>query len=371
MTVKKKTKNKNKLLASLALLALFTILFKSCGIKPNSWQPPTKPEFTDKLKINKELLSSQKIDLNGWYGPEDILFDDEGNMYCGVHIAENDFSDGKILKIASNGEVEIYYDANSWVAGLHFDANNNLIALSHKEGLISISPQKQVTVLAKKDEKGREFLIPNGLDIASDGNIYFSNTSHKSAYNVKFGRKLIMELKEDGGLYKYNPKTNKVSTLIDGTYFGNGVVLSKNEDFLLLTETSKYRVLKYWLKGDKKGTQEIFMDNLPGFPNGISIRENGSFWLGFSTVRNDMLDNIHSKKFMKKVTFGLPEFLQPKQEAFGMILNVSEKGEIISALFDDSGKIIPEAGAVKQNKNTLYIGGDNLPYIAYYSISKD
>ena len=45
------------------------------------------------------------------------------------------------------------------------------------------------------------------------------------------------------------------------------------------------------------------MDNLPGFPNGISIRENGSFWLGFSTVRNDMLDNIHSKKFMKKVTF--------------------------------------------------------------------
>lgn len=181
MTIKKKTTNKNKLWASLALLALFTVLFKSCGIKPNSWQPPTKPEFTDKLKINEELLSSQKIDLNGWYGPEDIVFDDEGNMFCGVHIAENDFSDGKILKIASDGEVEIYYDANSWVAGLHFDANNNLIALSHKEGLISISPQKQVTVLAKKDEKGREFLIPNGLDIASDGNIYFSNTSHKSA----------------------------------------------------------------------------------------------------------------------------------------------------------------------------------------------
>ena len=56
MTDKKKSKNKNKLWVSLALLTLFTISFKSCGIKPNSWQPPTKPEFTDKLKINKELL---------------------------------------------------------------------------------------------------------------------------------------------------------------------------------------------------------------------------------------------------------------------------------------------------------------------------
>ena len=81
MTVKRKSKNKNKHWVSLALLALITIFFKSCGIKPSSWQPPTKPKFTNKLKINKELLSSQKIDLNGWYGPEDILFDDEGNMY--------------------------------------------------------------------------------------------------------------------------------------------------------------------------------------------------------------------------------------------------------------------------------------------------
>ena len=46
-----------------------------------------------------------------------------------------------------------------------------------------------ITELADRDEKGRPFLIPNGLDIASDGNIYFSNTSHKSAYNIKYGRK--------------------------------------------------------------------------------------------------------------------------------------------------------------------------------------
>ena len=292
-------------------------------------------------------------------------------MYCGVHIGEQDFSDGKILKISSDGIVEIFYDAGSWVAGLHFDNDENLIALSHKEGLIKISPNKEVTILAKTDENGRQFLIPNGLDISSNGMIYFSNTSHESAYNIKYGRKLIMEIKPTGGLYAYNPKTEKVTTLIEGTYFGNGVVLSQNEDFLLMTETTKYQITKYWLKGDNAGNSEVFMENLPGFPNGISKREDGSFWLGFSTQRNDALDKIHPKKGMKKLVYALPEFMQPKQDKYGIVLNMSEGGKILSSLYDTSGTVIPEAGSVKENNGFLYIGGDIVPYIAVYKLSDE
>ena len=347
------------------LSILISIIFiQSCALNPISWQPPKKAV----MEVNDKLISSKKIDLKGWHGPEDIVFDEQGNLYCGVHIAEQDFSDGKILKISPDGDVNVFYDAGSWVAGLHFDYQNNLIALSHKHGLISISPEKQIIVLANKDENNRPFLIPNGLDIASDGNIYFSNTSHRSAYSIKYGRKLIMELKPNGGLYQYNPITKKVTTLIDGTYFGNGVVLSQNEDFILMTETTKYRIIKYWLKGKKKGEKEIFMDNLPGFPNGISIREDGSFWLGFSTKRNDALDKIHPKKSMKKIVYGLPEFMQPKQDEYGIILNISEEGKVLSSIYDTTGKVIPEAGAVKENNGVLYIGGDFIPFIGCYKI---
>ncbi|PWJ43099.1 SMP-30/gluconolactonase/LRE family protein [Sediminitomix flava] len=349
---------------------LLLLFFTSCSLEPSAWNPPKKPKFENELSTNQQLLSAQKIALKTWVGPEDIIFDDLGNLYCGVHKGVNDFSDGKILKISPTGTVEIFYDAGSWVAGLHFDKANNLIALSHKEGLICISPNKEVTVLAKKNEKQLPFLIPNGLDIASDGMIYFSNTSSSSPYTVKYGRKLIMELKAEGGLYQYNPYTKKVRTLINGTYFGNGVVLSKNEDFLLMTETSKYRIIRYWLKGEKQGTSEVFMDNLPGFPNGISIREDGSFWLGFSTCRNDALDNVHAKTGFKKLIYGLPEVLQPKQQAFGMILNISSEGEILNALFDLEGNVIPEAGAVKEFDGHLYIGGDNIPYIGKYKLER-
>ena len=68
----------------------------------------------------------------------------------------------------------------------------------------------------------------------------------------------------------------------------------KNTRFL-----KKYRILKYWLKGKKAGTSEIFLDNLAGFPNNISRKENGNFWVGFTTKRNDQLDDLHPKKSMK------------------------------------------------------------------------
>lgn len=347
---------------------LLMLNFFSCKIHPVAWEPAPAPAFTQETALNNELVSMDKILLEGWAGPEDIIFDSIGNLYCGVHKSENDFSDGKILKVYPEGKVEVFYEAGSWVAGLHFDDKGNLIALSHKQGLISISPQKKITILAEEDDKGRKFYIPNGIDIDNNQNIYFTNTSYDNPYTIKYGRKLILEMKPNGGLYKYDPFAQKVTTLIDGTFFGNGVVLSKDETFLLMVETTKYRVLKYWLKGEKTGKTEVLMDNLPGFPNGISIREDGSFWLGFTTKRNDALDKIHPKPGMKKLVYALPAWLQPKQEKFGMVMNISEDGLIKKVLFDTTGSQVPEAGAVKEFNGYLYIGGDNLPYIVKYKL---
>jgi len=354
--------------SSIPRLLLGVLYLSACAIHPQAWSPPVQPSFQGALQLNNALTQVEQLSLNGYYGPEDIVMDVHGNLYCGAHSARNDFSNGAILKLSPDGDLSVFYEAESWVAGLHFDPDSNLIALSHKQGLISINKKGEVTVLASHDEKGRPFLIPNGLDIARDGAIYFSNTSHQASYDVKYGRKLILELNPQGALYQYSPKTGEVKTLIEGTYFGNGVVLSKDESFLLLTETSKYRILKYWLKGNRAGTSEVLMSNLPGFPNGISIREDGSFWLGFSTVRNEALDNIHPKKGMKKLIYALPNFLQPRQQRFGMVLNINENGEVLRGLFDPNGILVPEAGAVKEFKGVLYMGGDLVPVISKFHL---
>ena len=155
---------------------------------------------------------------------------------------------------------------------------------------------------------------------------------------------------------------------LNGNYFANGLALSEDESFLLVSETSKYRILKYWLKGSKTGQSEVLIDNLAGFPNNIFRRDNGNFWIGFTTKRNDQLDGIHPKKGLKKMVYGLPSFLQPKAEKFGMIMEISEEGKLIQALFDSKGEAVMEAGAIIEHENKLYIGGDVVSYISKYNM---
>jgi sugar lactone lactonase YvrE len=216
------------------------------------------------------------------------------------HKGEKGFSSGAILKISPEGKVEEFLKTDAWVTGIAFDRHNNLIALMNGVGLIRVAPDKHIEILVAIDAEDRPILMGSGLTIAKDGKIYFANISSKNTTSSKYLNKLFLELKPTGGVYCYDPQTKLTQTISNGNYFANGLELSEDESFLLLSETSKYRILKYWLKGEKSGTSEVFLDNLAGFPNNISRRSNGNFWVGFTTKRNDQLDDIHPKKGMKK-----------------------------------------------------------------------
>lgn len=51
----------------------------------------------------------------------------------------------------------------------------------------------------------------------------------------------------------------------------------------------RMRVHKYWLKGDSKGKSEIFLDNLPGFPDNIHATGHGSFLIGIVGVSGSVV----------------------------------------------------------------------------------
>lgn len=349
-------------------LFIVSVLFGAYSIQPLSWSPPIKPELTGVFAKNELLSTTKRVGLGNWYGPEDIAIDNQGNLYCGVHISQTDFTDGRILKIDTSGKISVFCNTKSWVAGLHFDKNENLIACDLERGLISVDKNGKIKILANKDENGNKFLIPNDVDIASNGVIYFTNTSSKVSFSRKHIWKILMEAKPDGGLYSFDPKTKKVKTLIDGSFFGNGVAVSQNDDFVLMVDLAKYRIVRYWLKGINKGKTDIFLENLPGFPNGISRRKDGSFWLGFSTKRDDLLDKIHPKPLIKKLVYGLPLWLQPKVVPFGMIMHLNNNGEVLKTYYDTTGKFVSEASSIEEHNGYLYIGGDISNHIGKYKL---
>lgn len=56
---------------------------------------------------------------------------------------------------------------------------------------------------------------------------------------------------------------------MNGIHFANGVALSSDEEFIIVAETARSRLLRYYLKGPKKGTHDVFVDGLPGLPDNL------------------------------------------------------------------------------------------------------
>jgi sugar lactone lactonase YvrE len=47
----------------------------------------------------------------------------------------------------------------------------------------------------------------------------------------------------------YDPADRSTSVLLEDLYYANGVALSRDEDFVLVAETTRCRFARFWLKG--------------------------------------------------------------------------------------------------------------------------
>ena len=121
--------NKSDLFKTGLAATLFVLIFGSCAIQPKAWTPLKKPEFKGKLALNEKLTKNSQIHLLGYYGAEEFAVDEDGNIYCGVHKGEKDFSSGAILKIKPDDTVEEFLRTDKWITGMQFDKNGALIAL--------------------------------------------------------------------------------------------------------------------------------------------------------------------------------------------------------------------------------------------------
>jgi sugar lactone lactonase YvrE len=314
--------------------------------------PPSLP-MQNRLAPNDALKKAQRIAEGKVIGPEDVDMDSDGRLYSGTQ-------DGKIIRVDASGEPKVFATTGGRPLGLHFDASGNLIVADAWKGLLSIDPQGVVTTLATEAD-GKAFQFTNALDIASDGKIYFTDSSrfHQPDWMLD-----AFEAKPWGRLLCYDPATKTTQTIMAGLNFPNGVALSQNEDFLIVNETFRYRTLRFWLKGGRTGTDGVFIDNLPGFPDGVSSNGQGVFWMAVPTVRNPMLDAIHPYPWLKNIVARLPKSLSPKPQPYGLIIAINEEGHILRSLHDTDGSVVSQVTSVKQRGDRLLLGNLEQQYMA-------
>ena len=333
----------------LFIFILAYLCFYPVSIQPVVWKPYDNPGFTGDYAENNILAATEYLFEGQCYKCEDVDVDSQGGIYGASE-------DGKIYQFDGNQRSTLV-ETQGRPLGLHFDSLGNLITADTEKGLLSIAPNGKLDTLSS-NYKGYYYQFTDDLDIAPNGNIYFTDASNRfSIWDYKYD---LLEHRPNGSFYEYNPSTKKTTLLLDELYFANGVAVSENGDYVLVCETGAYSVLKYWIDGPLKGTKETFIENLPGFPDGISRGSKGIYWIGFTSPRQAPLDWISDKPFLRKMVLRLPEFLQPKPVDYSFVIGLNEDGEVVYNLQDPEGKFA-QISSVQENNGYLYFGslGEN------------
>ncbi|WP_324730777.1 SMP-30/gluconolactonase/LRE family protein [Pseudomonas paeninsulae] len=338
-----------KLLGLLVLLIAAMAIYLAVTpspIDPLAWEAPPALAMIGVLEPNDTLMKAELLGRGQLHGPEDTAVDAQGRVYAGLH-------DGRIVRIEADGSVATFVDTRGRPLGMDFDATGNLIVADAYKGLLSIDPQGQIKVLTTEAE-GVPFKFTDDLDIASNGTIYFSDAS--SRFEQPDYLLDLLEARPHGRLLSYNPHSGETRVLLNDLYFANGVALSANEDFVLVNETYRYRITRYWLKGEQAGTHDVFIDNLPGLPDNLQGDRAGTFWVALPTPRKADADFLHRHPWLKTQLAKLPRALWPKAIPYGLAIAINEQGEIIRSLHDTSGSHLRMVTSVKPVGDYLYFG---------------
>ena len=348
-----------KAIAVIFCVLIAWLLLWPTPVEPVAWEAPAAPPLEGAYGPNNILSKVTRIEIESGYGPEDVAVDAMGFIYGGTQ-------QGKILKFhPETHKAEEFADTGGRPLGLHFNAGGDLIVADAFKGLLRIAPQGKLEVLST-EAGGVPFLFTDDLDIAADGTIYFSDASYK--YDQHHYKLDAIEHQPNGRLLAYYPETRQTEILLDKLHFANGVAVSPDQQFVLVNETWEYRVTRYWIAGERKGQSEVFLENLPGFPDGISCNGVDTFWVALASPRNPLLDNLSGKPFLRKVISRLPEFMQPKAIPFAFVLGADVNGRITHNLQEPSGKPFHMITSVQQHGDTLWLGSLEEPALAFLPV---
>lgn len=342
---------------ALVTLALLYLFFWPVTIDPVAWTPPPAPTLEGAYAVNGALTKVQRLGEGVGIGPEDVAVDAQGRIYVG-------YVDGRLVRFDQQGaNPETLLNTGGRPLGLDFDAQGNLIVADAMRGLLSVTPDGQLKVLSTEAE-GVPFKFVDDVDVAPDGTIYFSDASTKFGYWPTVGLDDIMEHGAHGRLLKYEPGDGKTTVLLAGLQFANGVAVAPDESFVLVNQTGSYNVLRYWNTGPNAGSFDVFAENLPGLPDGISCNGRDTCWLALVTPRNAALDSMADKPWLRKLAFRLPHFLQPKPARHAFVLGYDLSGKLTHNLQDAGPNNYSPITSVEEVDGMLYLGSLNQPAAA-------
>jgi len=254
--------------------------------------------------------------------------------------------------------------------GFHpVEAGRALVVCDSLRGLLRIDLKEgNVKVLANRiTSSGEPLTYANDLDVAWNDRVYFTSSTAGVVSRNSDGffdtmRSYMMNLlagDNTGKLLEWDPESKEVRVLMDQLFFPNGVAMSHDGMSVLVVETNTCRVLRYWLRGEKKGAHDVFIEKLPGMPDGMTRSVHGGYWISLVAPLSPLMRLLGPWPWLRQLLSHVAMDILPfVAKSWGCAVRVDVHGTIVDAVLDADGEHVSSVSAVTESEDgkRLFLG---------------
>lgn len=309
---------------------------------------------------NDRLGDVELIGLGEIDAAEDPILDIDDHLYFGSR-------QGDIIRYfgPDHKRWEVYAHVGGMPLGLAFDKAGDLVCCIAGMGLYKIVRETR-EVVKLTDETNRSWFsiiddsrlrLPDDLDIAPDGRIFFSEATIR--FDMHEWMVDALESRGNGRIVCHDPRDGTTRTVVSGIRFPNGICLAHDGRSLFFASTWSCTIERYWLEGPNKGRTETVIADLPGYPDNINRASDGTYWLALVGMRTPAFDlALRKPAFRRRMVQQLAqdEWLFPQMNV-GCVVKFDENGAVRDCLWDRRGVNHPMITSCNEHRGHLYLGG--------------
>lgn len=129
--------------------------------------------------------------------------------------------------------------------------------------------------------------------------------------------------------------------------------------------------MRYWVKGPKAGTRDLFA-RMPGYPDNIRVNDEGEFWVAVHGLHNRLAYFLASHPRIRMFLLRLPISARIQYITYiggklqGIVAKYSPDGELLDVVQDRMGKVVKGVSEVQEKDGKLWMGSVLTNFIALY-----
>lgn len=305
------------------------------------------------------------------HGAEDVLLGEDGRVWTGT-------VDGGIIAISpDDGRARRILETGGRPLGLEWLPDGRMLVCDAERGLLAadVHGDGAIEELVTHVD-GRRMLFTNNAAVATDGTIWFSDSSRH--WDVHTWKSDLIAHTRSGRLLR-RAVDGTVSTVLDGLAFANGVALLADESAVLVAETALRRVRRVELvdgqpaSGHEVGREgvdprpfgaQVFTEGLPGYPDNIARGSDGLIWSAIASPPDRTLAVLQrSIRPIRGLALRLPEALKPSPRRTVRVTAHDAGGTLVHDLQADAGEWHMATG-VREHEGQVWLGSLVEPAVA-------